>query len=230
MKCVKTKIFSYPEEEWNSVSDDAKNLINRILVDANIRPNAQEILNDSWVKNLAPHSKNKVSLNINSFKNYEASNKLKKATLTYIASRLNENDIQKLKDSFQAIDDNNDGMLSLEEMKKAISLNKGITCSDVEEIFKSIDTDNSGVINYTEFIAASLDKRIYLQEEKLKDAFKLFDSDGSGKISKSEIANILKADNNSTEVENIFKKYDLNKDGEIDFDEFLQMMKDDLGK
>ena len=230
MKCVKTKIFSYPEEEWNSVSDDAKNLINRILVDANIRPNAQEILNDSWVKNLAPHSKNKVSLNINSFKNYEASNKLKKATLTYIASRLNENDIQKLKDSFQAIDDNNDGMLSLEEMKKAISLNKGITCSDVEEIFKSIDTDNSGVINYTEFIAASLDKRIYLQEEKLKDAFKLFDSDGSGKISKSEIANILKADNNSTEVENIFKKYDLNKDGEIDFDEFLQMMKDDLVK
>ena len=160
MKCVKTKIFSYPEEEWNSVSDDAKNLINRILVDANIRPNAQEILNDSWVKNLAPHSKLNIKLNVNSFKNYEGSNKLKKATLTYIASRLNENDIQKLKDSFQAIDDNNDGMLSLDEMKKAISLNKGITCSNVEEIFKSIDTDNSGVINYTEFIAASLDKRI----------------------------------------------------------------------
>ena len=230
MKAVKTKIFSYPEEEWNSVSDDAKNLINRILVDGNIRPNAQEILNDSWVKNLAPHSKNKITLNINSFKNYEASNKLKRATLTYIASRLNEGDIKKLKESFQAIDDNNDGMLSLDEMKKAISLNKGITCSNVEEIFKSIDTDNSGVINYTEFIAASLDKRIYLKEEKLKDAFKLFDSDGSGKISKSEIANILKDEHDSGEIDKIFDKYDLNKDGEIDFEEFLNMMKDELSK
>ena len=230
MKAVKTKIFSYPEEEWNSVSDDAKNLINRILVDGNIRPNAQEILNDSWVKNLAPHSKNKITLNINSFKNYEASNKLKRATLTYIASRLNEGDIKKLKESFQAIDDNNDGMLSLDEMKKAISLNKGITCSNVEEIFKSIDTDNSGVINYTEFIAASLDKRIYLKEEKLKDAFKLFDSDGSGKISKSEIATILKDEHDSAEIDKIFNKYDLNKDGEIDFEEFLNMMKDELSK
>jgi calcium-dependent protein kinase len=227
MKNVKTKIFSYPEEEWNSVSEDAKNLINRILVDGNIRPSAQEILNDTWVKNLAPHSKLNIKLNVNSFKNYEGSNKLKKATLTYIASRLNENDIQKLKESFQAIDDNNDGMLSLDEMKKAISLNKGITCSNVEEIFKSIDTDNSGVINYTEFIAASLDKRIYLQEEKLKDAFKLFDIDGSGKISKNEIANILKVELNSEEVDKIFTKYDLNKDGEIDFNEFLNMMKDD---
>ena len=230
MRNVRKKVFSYPEEEWDSVSDDAKKLINKILVDAEMRPNAHEVLEDDWVKHLAPNAKDKIHLNISSFKNYEAANKLKKATLTYIASRLSENDIKKLKESFQAIDDNNDGMLSLQEMKKAISKNKGITCSNVEEIFKSIDTDNSGVINYTEFIAASLDKRIYLQEEKLKDAFKLFDSDGSGKISKSEIANILKADNNSTEVENIFKKYDLNKDGEIDFDEFLQMMKDDLVK
>lgn len=34
-------------------------------------------------------------------------------------------------------------------------------------IMESIDTDGSGTIAYTEFIAATLDKSIYLKEEKL---------------------------------------------------------------
>jgi len=38
---------------------------------------------------------------------------------------------------------------------------------NLTKIIKSIDTDGSGTINYTEFIAATLDKSIYLKEEKL---------------------------------------------------------------
>ena len=37
----------------------------------------------------------------------------------------------------------------------------------------------------------------------------------------------MKVELNSEEVDKIFTKYDLNKDGEIDFNEFLNMMKDD---
>jgi len=32
---------------------------------------------------------------------------------------------------------------------------------------KSIDTDGSGVINYTEFVAATMEKSVYMKEEKL---------------------------------------------------------------
>ena len=183
-----------------------------------------------WLKNLAPNAKEgeKIQININSFKNYSSSNKLKKAVLTFIASRLSEEEVKKLKENFQKIDTNGDGMLSLEEVKKAISHNKGISLSNVEQIFKSIDTDNSGNIDYTEFIAASLDKNIYLQENKLYEAFKLFDVDGSGKISKDEIAYILGTEKKSKEIEKLFKKYDTNNDGEIDFKEFVNMMKEEF--
>jgi calcium-dependent protein kinase len=47
---------------------------------------------------------------------------------------------------------------------------------------ESIDTDGSGTIAYTEFIAATLDKSVYLKEEKLFQAFRMFDIDNSGKV------------------------------------------------
>jgi calcium-dependent protein kinase len=97
---------------------------------------------------------------------------------------------------------------------------------NLEELFKSIDTDNSGNIEYTEFISASIEKSVYLNEEKLKDAFKLFDADNSGKISRAEIEKVLHMDKHSKEIDAIMDKHDKNKDGEIDFEEFLGMMKE----
>eukprot|EP00362_Geleiidae_sp_MMETSP1317_P000839 CAMPEP_0201281700 /NCGR_PEP_ID=MMETSP1317-20130820/3815_1 /ASSEMBLY_ACC=CAM_ASM_000770 /TAXON_ID=187299 /ORGANISM="Undescribed Undescribed, Strain Undescribed" /LENGTH=54 /DNA_ID=CAMNT_0047592315 /DNA_START=1146 /DNA_END=1310 /DNA_ORIENTATION=+ len=52
---------------------------------------------------------------------------------------------------------------------------------------KALDTDSSGVVAYTEFIAATMDKRHYQTEEKLWEAFRVFDKDGSGKISADEL-------------------------------------------
>lgn len=42
-----------------------------------------------------------------------------------------------------------------------------------------------------EFLAASIEKSIYMKEEKLFMAFKMFDIDGSGKISAEELKQIL---------------------------------------
>jgi len=62
-----------------------------------------------------------------------------------------------------------------------------------------MDTDGSGTINYTgtwtqwfvEFLAATMEKSLYMREEKLYQAFKMFDLDGSGKISGAELKEVL---------------------------------------
>ena len=96
---------------------------------------------------------------------------------------------------------------------------------DIEGIFKSIDTDKSGKIDYTEFIAASMDRRLYMREERLGEAFSMLDRDGSGKISKDEIKKALKLGNlDNATFDKYIIEYDLDGDGEIDYNEFLNMM------
>jgi calcium-dependent protein kinase len=91
---------------------------------------------------------------------------------------------------------------------------------EIESVITSMDTDGSGTINYTEFIAASMDKSLYMKEEKLIHAFKMLDQDGSGKISKEELKNVLGTDEQYKEMSddywtNMIKEADKNGDGEV---------------
>jgi len=151
-------------------------------------------------------------------------NKLKIGVLTFIATRLKEDEIENLKNIFISLDKNGDGVLSFDEIKEGLS-KLNLSANELEEIFKSVDTDKNGFINYSEFLASTIDKKIYLKEEKLYDAFRAFDKDNSGKLSKTEVKEILKIEEEDQKIiDDLVDKYDTNNDGEIDYNEFLQMM------
>ncbi len=77
-----------------------------------------------------------------------------------------------------------------------------------------------------EFIASTINQKSILKEEKLAEAFKAFDKDGSGKISASEIYSVLNVNekDEKKKIDDAIKQYDINHDGEIDMDEFISMM------
>ena len=73
-----------------------------------------------------------------------------------------------------------------------------------------------------------MDKSIYLNETKLRNAFDSFDLDKSGIITKEDIIKILKIENlidSKKLASDIIDPNDINKDGKIDFDEFCRIMK-----
>lgn len=55
----------------------------------------------------------------------------------------------------------------------------------------SVDIDNSGFIDYSEFIMATMNEKKNISEDKLLAAFKIFDKDDSGTISPEEIREVL---------------------------------------
>lgn len=90
---------------------------------------------------------------------------------------------------FKRLDKNKDGYITMLELKEAMQ--KHNSEQDIEEILKSCDTDKNGAINYTEFIAASLDNIIVNNTSKIEKAFKLFDRNGDGCINAKELEEVL---------------------------------------
>lgn len=62
---------------------------------------------------------------------------------------------------------------------------------EVNKMFIEIDIDGNGTIDYTEFVMATMTEKNFLTNEKLQQAFNMFDKDGSGTISQDEIKEVL---------------------------------------
>ncbi|OII72491.1 calcium calmodulin dependent protein kinase [Cryptosporidium ubiquitum] len=173
---------------------------------------------------------------LSNFRAFHKYNRFMKVALTVIAQQMTESQISNLKEAFILLDANCDGTLTPQEVITGLK-NSGITelPSDLLAILNDIDSDGSGSIDYTEFIAATLDSKQYSKEHVCWAAFKVFDQDGNGKITANELLNVFSynSEQGSTgindkalsDVKNMIKEVDVNGDGEIDFQEFLGMFR-----
>ena len=99
---------------------------------------------------------------------------------------------------------------------------------ELREMIAEVDQDGNGEIDFDEF--CFMMKRIVASDESLHDiklAFKMFDADGSGSISKEELRDALtQAGNKISEAEfnELFDETDADGSGEIDYGEFVTML------
>jgi len=159
-------------------------------------------------------------------KKFNAKEKLQQATLAFITHYLDSNEeIEKLKRIFHQINQKNDGKISHNELKEGLLRIKGqlITENEIFNIFQKIDQDNNGYIDYEEFLRASVDYSLLLTETNLKIAFNNFDKNKDGKLDRDEVRFIFQSDNNNY-FDELIKKIDYDKDGEINFKEYSGLM------
>lgn len=91
------------------------------------------------------------------------------------------------------MDVNGDGKLSKEEIQNGYLqfFGRSLNDQEVDEMFTKVDADNSGEIDYSEFVVATMNEKNLLSNNKLQTAFKMFDKDGGGSISTDEIKQVL---------------------------------------
>ncbi|KAL0412336.1 UNVERIFIED_CONTAM: Calcium-dependent protein kinase [Sesamum radiatum] len=121
-------------------------------------------------------------------KQFSAMNKLKKMALRVIAESLSEEEIAGLREMFKAMDTDNSGAITFDELKAGLR-KYGSTLKDTEirDLMDAADVDNSGTIDYGEFIVVTIHLNKLEREEHLWAAFQYFDKDGSGYITVDEL-------------------------------------------
>ena len=220
--------YTFPESKWKNVSNDAKDLICHMLVPEKERFNAEQVLAHKWFQNANEAPLSEIDFNAhNLFMNFVNGSMIKKMGLMFIATRLDENEINNLKKVFSSFDTGKDGQISYEEFKQGLMGLKSnkIKEEDVKSLFDKIDVDKNGKIDYTEFIAATIDEANYNKKERLLEAFDSFDKDGSGQISKGELLETLNAEKcQEKEIEKFIKAVDQDGNGKISREEFMKLM------
>ncbi|XP_059314505.1 calcium-dependent protein kinase 5 [Lycium ferocissimum] len=220
--------IDFDSDPWPVISESAKDLIRKMLC---MRPSerltAHEVLCHPWIceNGVAPDRALDPAV-LSRLKHFSAMNKLKKMALRVIAESLSEEEIAGLKEMFKAMDTDNSGAITFDELKAGLR-KYGSTLKDIEirELMDAADVDNSGTIDYGEFIAATIHLNKLDREEHLMAAFQYFDKDGSGYITVDELQQAC-ADHNITDVlmEDIISEVDQDNDGRIDYGEFVAMM------
>lgn len=220
--------IDFESEPWPLISNSAKDLIRKMLCSRpKERLSAHEVLCHPWIceNGVAPDRALDPAV-LSRLKQFSAMNKLKKMALRVIAESLSEEEIAGLREMFKAMDTDNSGAITFDELKAGLR-KYGSTMKDAEirDLMDAADVDNSGTIDYGEFIAATVHLNKLEREEHLVAAFRYFDKDGSGYITVDELQQAC-AEHNMTDVllEDIIKEVDQDNDGRIDYGEFVAMM------
>jgi len=191
--------YSFPSQDWKEVSAEAKDLIQKMLtLDPQERISPLEALQHPW---FLEHRPPPVRLT------FKAEKSVKKLFKTFIAARLIE-DLTQVKRMFESL--TCQGVISSEELQ--LAFNETV---DINEVMKEIDFNQSGKVEFTEFVANFMDESVLLSKENLKITFDHFDLDNSGFITTENLLGSLASNPSFSALEEV----------DIDFKEFLKLMK-----
>lgn len=147
---------------------------------------------------------------------------------SYIPNR-NQDTIDQIRELFSLYDTNDDGVITIEELQAfqgAVGQNR--TIEELMGIINAVDTNGNGTIEFPEFLAANDPRMMEISgEEQIRAAFNFYDDDGDGFISPEELRSIsapVGMPLTDDELSEIFSEADIDEDGHMSYEEFLEWL------
>lgn len=135
---------------------------------------------------------------------------------------------EKLEKYFQSADISQDGKISIKELGPAMeAVGVKLRADDVHKTIEAYDRDGSGDLNVEEFKEMMSDiMGLNSAYEKAYEVFKDFDGDNDGIITREEIKGACEkigSKMSEQEFAALIDQWDVDKSGEINFDEFARV-------
>ncbi|KAJ8309973.1 hypothetical protein KUTeg_011838 [Tegillarca granosa] len=148
-----------------------------------------------------------------------------------VVRELTTEERKELKEMFSKHDDNGDNRISIREARSLLkALGMKPTLKDIRDWMRKLgDNNGDDYLSFKEFenlIKHHISTMEY-EEAMMRAAFRRFDLNGDGSISKKEIVRILKetnVPNPEEEADRLIEEADLDGDGEIDYKEFCHVL------
>nr|UOI39539.1 calcium-dependent protein kinase [Betula platyphylla]UVJ47678.1 calcium-dependent protein kinase 28 [Betula platyphylla] len=223
----------FRRKPWSSISNSAKDFVKKLLVkDPRARLTAAQALSHHWVREGGNASEIPIDISVlSNMRQFVRYSRLKQFALRALASTLDEAELSDLKDQFDAIDVDKNGSISLDEMRQALAkdLPWKLKDSRVSEILHAIDSNTDGLVDFTEFVAATL--HVHQMEEhdsekwqqRSQAAFDKFDIDKDGFITPEELR--LHTGLRGSVIDPLLEEVDIDQDGKISLSEFRRLLR-----
>jgi len=186
-KIVTEKPVSFPEDVFGSISEEARDLCQRLLEkDPKKRLSAGQALAHPWFRNPSMPSPygniNTGVLNPSVFeglKQYCGYNKLRRGASQLLAQDLSEEQLQELREAFLALDAAGDGLLSPEELAEgAKRVDYELSLAEAEHLVAVLGGPSLQRAGYREFIAALADCQVEYNLQQVQSCFQKLSTDG----------------------------------------------------
>ncbi|KAK9048455.1 hypothetical protein SSX86_032580 [Deinandra increscens subsp. villosa] len=246
--------FSFYEKTWKKISSSAKDLISRLLnVDPEKRPTANEILKHPWVIGDSATEREIDPEIVSRLQSFNARRKFRAAAIASMYTctvfmrtkklknlvgsyDLNQEELQNLRNHFKTLcaDGENARLSEFQEVLKAMKMTSLLPVAG--RIFDLFDNNRDGTVDMREILCGFSSLRNLKGDDALRLCFQMYDADGSGCISKEEVASMIRAlpdefvsmdISEAGKLDEIFDHMDANSDGRVTFDEFKAAMQKD---
>ncbi|CAM9421813.1 unnamed protein product [Chrysoparadoxa australica] len=224
--------FRFLSPEWDTISDEAKHLISQLLLkDTTRRLTASQALVHPWFDLVMDGADTEANVSINKvrinhrLKRFVGSNAIKKLALNVIAHNVEEEDIGHLRKIFHSLDVDGNGEITVEELQLAVASEGMLELQEeVVALLAGVDTNGNSSLDYQEFLAATIERRVFTQERYMKQAFDHFDLEGKGHINVEDLKKAFGIDDAEAARKHL-ADLDLNGDGLISFSEFKDCLR-----
>jgi calcium-dependent protein kinase len=230
---IRKGVVCFPKTEY-TVSNESKAIISLMLnINPKSRPTADALLKHVWFdrirqKQIKPNLEGAVIVKLQKF---HTKNQFQKAVIMYLVTTFDlKGQKEQLLEIFRSMDIDNDGHINKDEL---LTVYHKFTKDEriptvIEHIMHELDINDNNCLDFSEFLMATLNYQLVLNDQILKQIFDSIDIKGNQSLRMEDIGAFLNltGPEHAAELSTLVKEADKDGNGVITFNEFMELMKD----